>query len=71
MQLPYIKHGIFEVPEGTLIIKYLQNAFPDKALTEPSDPREVRRENASSYMQDTVPDDVVYTSVKWLRPRYI
>ena len=68
MQLPYIKHGIYEVPEGTLIIKYLQNAFPDKVLSEPLDPREVRREIAPSYMQDTVPGDMVYTSVKWLRP---
>lgn len=42
LQLPYIKHGIYAVPESSLIIHYLRSTFPDKALVEPQDPREVR-----------------------------
>ena len=41
-QLPYIEHGLLEVPEWRLIIRYLDNAFPDKALKAPTSIREVR-----------------------------
>ena len=43
-QLPYIEHGLLEVPEWRLIVRYLDNTFPDRALKPPTAPREVRHQ---------------------------
>lgn len=40
-QLPYIEHGLLEVPEWRLIFRYLDNTFPDRALKAPMAAREV------------------------------
>ncbi len=42
LQLPYIEHGVFEVPEWRLIIRYLDSTFPDRALKAPTAAREVQ-----------------------------
>ncbi len=40
-QLPYVEHGLLEVPEWRLIFRYLEKTFPDAALKPPSTAREV------------------------------